>query len=154
MKFETHLAMESHPDFHLDANLDPIGFGLSLEGGCEARIGEIAVDVDEIPFRLAIPFLKRRGKPPLLGSIGGFKVTLSPVHVSIGGKGMRLQGVLGTKGVAGRMDGKVQCETDMDIAGKLVGRVGTLALQLDGALESEGAEEAKPRERIPKEVPD
>lgn len=143
MKFETHLAMQSHPDFHLDASLDPVTFGLVLRGSCEARIDRVSVDVGEIPFRLAIPFLKRRGKPPLLGSIGGFAVTLSPLHIKVGGRDMRLDGVLGTKGIAGRMDGKVQCKTDMDIDGKLVGRVGTLALQLDGALETEEAERAE-----------
>jgi hypothetical protein len=131
MKFKTHAAMQSHPDFHLNARLDPLGFELSARGSCEAGIGSVSARVDRIPIRLAIPFLKNGRQPPLLATIGPFSVVLSPIQVRTEAVSMRLEGVLGSKGIAAEVDGKVGCETRMDMEGQLSGKVGTFQVALE-----------------------
>lgn len=128
MKFKTQVKMQSNPDFHIDANIDPFGFKTSAKGSFESSVSSIAFNVDEFPIRLAIPFLKRNGKLPVVASIGGFKIKLSPFHIKVEEAAVELEGLLGTKGITGKMDGKVGCETKMDMVGKLAGAEGTFKI--------------------------
>ncbi len=133
MNFKTRIAMESFPGFHVDAGLDPMDFRASVRGSCEATVDSVSLRVSAIPLRMAIPFLKRRRRYPVLGSVGGFQITLSPLHLKVGEMGLKLDGVLGTKGIAGRMDGKIDCKTEMHVDGHLAGKVGTVTLEFDHA---------------------
>ena len=130
MKFKTHVAMQSYPDFNIETRLDPVDFNTSIQGSCEGAVSSISVTVDEIPIRVAVPFLKRREKMPVLASIGGLKITLSPFQVKAEGMAVQLQGVLGTKGITGKMDGKVNCKTEMEMDGRFSGKVGNFMVKL------------------------
>jgi hypothetical protein len=130
MRFKTYAAMESHPDFDVEARLDPIDFNARVHGSCEVTVDSVSVDVGEIPIRVAIPFLKRRAKYPVLASVGGFRIAFSPFRVRTKGMTVQLEGVLGTKGIVGKMNGKIDCKTEMKADGKLVGRVGTFTVEL------------------------
>lgn len=129
MKFNTHVAMKSHPGFNVDAQVNPIDFDASVHGTFEATAASISINVDEIPIRLAIPFLKRR-KPPVFASVGGFKMKFSPLQVKVEKATVQLGGTLGTEGIIGKMNGEVDCETEMDVDGNLVGKVGTFSVEL------------------------
>lgn len=123
MKFKTRAAMESNPDFYVDANLDSIGLNFSLQGSGEATVDSVSVEVDEVPIRLAIPFLKRR-RLPLFASIGGAKVRLSPFHIKAAGGPIQLEGVLGTDGISSKFNVKVKCKTNLEMDGRLAGLAG------------------------------
>jgi hypothetical protein len=131
VKFKTRIAMESSPGFDMDAALSPVGVNALVRGKCKAAIDSIAVTVGDIPVRLAIPFLKQR-KPPILASIGRFKITLSPIRLTAEGMEFELDGVIGTKGINAGIKGKVDCKTEMMMDGNLVGRVGTMSIEFDG----------------------
>lgn len=135
MKFNSRIAMESRPDFHLDGVLAPLGFDASLHGGCHATLDSVSLTVGEVPIRLAIPFLKRR-RPPVFVSIGRFKATLGPLRLTTEGMHFELKGVVGTDGIRGEAKGGVDCETEMRVDGDIRGQAGKLTVEFDEAEDS------------------
>lgn len=129
MKLNSRIAMASKPAFNADASVAPIGFSAMLGGSLRAALESVSVGVDEIPLRLAIPFLKRRGKPPVLASIGSFNIAVSPIQLATEAAGFQVEGVIGTKGIDAKIDGKVDCKTDMVLDGDVAGKVGALSLE-------------------------
>ncbi|MCP4711486.1 MAG: hypothetical protein GY869_22945 [Planctomycetes bacterium] len=123
--------MKSNPDFKLNARLESVGFKTSVQGSGEATIDSVSLNVGEIPIRVAIPFLKPRGKYPILTSIGPFDVKISPIELKLKAAKVELDGVLGTKGIAAKMEGKVNCETDLKLAGCAAGKVGNFLVKFE-----------------------
>jgi hypothetical protein len=133
MKFKTRAAMQSAPTFHVDARLDPVQVQGGLHGSGEAHVGPISVSIGEIPVRFVVPFLKRRRRQVMLGSIGGFDISLRPLQVGVKGLEVQVQGVLGPKGLSGSADGKVDCTTEVQMEGDVVGSVGRVIVELGEA---------------------
>ena len=131
MKFKTRVAMESHPSFDADVKIAPVDLGVSLRGSSRATIDSVSIAVDEIPLRLAIPFLKRRGRLQMVASIGGFNIGLSPIQLGIEDMGFQLDGMIGRKGTSAKVNGKVDCKTEMFVDGHLAGKVGTMRVELE-----------------------
>lgn len=131
MKFKTHGHMKSHAGVDVDANVAPVAFRASAGGALEGKVGSIAAGIREVPFRLAIPFLRPRHHLPVVAAIGGVHFRLSPFELRIEGTTVHFEGVLGTEGLHGSAEGKVSCETEMGVAGGLSGRVGTFTVELD-----------------------
>jgi len=129
MKFKTFWKMRSSPNFKVNADMEPIGLDAGLEGAFEAGVGAISASIGEIPVKVAIPFLKRRGKI-LVASVGGFKVKLDPFHVKLDCARLHLKGVLGQGGIKGSMECKVACRTEADMSGEVTGKPGILKLDL------------------------
>lgn len=127
MKFKTFWKMRSSPDFKVDADMEPIGIDAGIEGAFEAAIGAISASVGAIPVRVAVPFLKRRGKV-LVASVGGFKARIDPMHLKLGCARAQIKGTLGEKGIKGKMDFKVACRTEADMCGEVTGRPGAIRL--------------------------
>jgi hypothetical protein len=130
MKFDSHLKMRSHPGFKTEAAVEPIAFRASAKGAFNCEVSSIVVDVDEIPISLAVPFL-RRVEQIVIGKIGGFSIKLNPFQAQVESHGGEIDGVLGTKGIRGKLNGKVDCETDMNAKGIITGRLGTAVLTLE-----------------------
>ena len=130
MKFKTRAAMESAPSFHVDARLDPVQVQSTVHGSGEAHVGPVSVSVSEIPVRFVVPFLKRRRRQVMLGSIGGFEISLRPFQLGVKGLDVQMQGVLGPKGLSGSADGKVDCKTEVRMEGDVVGSVGRVIVEL------------------------
>jgi hypothetical protein len=122
--------MESTPGVHLHGDLDPLDLRTSISGSCAASIGSIHLHLSRIPVYVTIPFLKRR-RPQLMGVLGGVDLRVSPIDLSVEDMSLSLDGVLGTKGLRGRLDGHVDCETRMRVDGDVKGKVGTFTLALD-----------------------
>lgn len=137
MRFQTRVAMESSPGVHLHGDLEPLDLHTSISGSCAASIGSIHLHVSRIPIYLAIPFLKRR-RPQLMGAIGGVELRVSPIDLSVEDMNLSLDGVLGTKGLRGRLDGHVDCETKMRVDGDVKGKVGTFTLALEDEHDGHG----------------
>jgi hypothetical protein len=130
MKFKGHAHMASNPGVALDAKLGPVGFESALSGALELSIGAIAAGIDEFPIRLAIPFLKRRGGPVVVATLGGFKGRVKPFSVKVGTESLHVRGTVGTKGIEGRLEGQVACKTEMDLHGQVGGKLGSVVLNL------------------------
>ncbi|MGE3152119.1 MAG: hypothetical protein AB7G48_10925 [Nitrospiraceae bacterium] len=140
MKLNSQILMESEPEFSLQAMTAPIAFESTATGALSATVSCIAVKVDEIPINLAIPFLKRRGGMQMIASLGSFGVKVAPFSVTIEGASVRLEGILGTKGVQAEVKGKVGCKSKLNVKGKLFGKIANCAIELpDGDFE-EGVE--------------
>jgi hypothetical protein len=130
MKFKGHAHMASSPGMALDAKLGPIGFESALSGALELSIGAIVAGIDEFPVRLAIPFLKRRGGPVVVATLGGFKARVKPVSAKVGTESLHVKGTIGIHGIEGRLEAQAACKTDMDVHGQVGGRLGSVALNL------------------------
>ena len=130
MKFKAHALMRSHPEFTVDAKVAPVGFESSLSGSVEGAISSISAAIDEFPVRLAIPFMRRRSVLPMVAAVGGVKFKLKPFSVKVGAESFQLKGIVGTGGLEGKMVCQVACNTEMDMNGRVGGKVGSLVLQL------------------------
>ncbi len=125
MKFKVQALMRSHPEFDVQGKLNPMEVDLGLQGALSATIGVISGAVGEIPVRFQIPFLHRRR---VVASVGGFNVTLKPVEIQIEKAGMHVKGMFGAGGIQGAVQGKVNCQTEMDTHGHFSGKAGTMQL--------------------------
>ena len=128
MKFNAKGWMRSNPDFHLDADMAPLDFDLGVTGSFQATINAISGSVSEIPVKMAIPFLRRKEKQQVVASIGGFDLRLNPFNFQVKDAGIRLDGVVGKKGLKTSLDGKIGCNTEMNLKGGVDGKLGSVTM--------------------------
>jgi hypothetical protein len=140
MKFKGHARMGSSPSFTVDAKVEPVGFESSLGGAIEGTVGAIVASIEEFPIRLAIPFMKRRGDPPVVASIGGFKAKINPLSVKVAAESLHMKGIFGSKGIEGKIGCQVACRTEMEVQGRVGGKLGSVVLQLGSDDEFEETE--------------
>lgn len=140
MKFRSQAVMESNPDLKLEASSEPIGFESTATGSFKGDVSAIALSAEEIPIRLVIPFLRSGRGVRTIASVGGFGVRINPFTVSVEGAGVRLEGVLGTKGIRGTVEGKIGCRSKFDVSGKLFGKIASCTLDLSEDELEEGVE--------------
>jgi hypothetical protein len=133
MAISAHVTIGGSPEFHLRANTGPLAF--KLEGDCtvEVHTGEIRGTVDEIPIRMHVPFLRRLHGRVLVASVGPFGVKLEPLEVKLRALGARIAGVVGPEGLEGAVEGKVSCEMEIDVMGKIPRKL--IEDAIEGALE-------------------
>lgn len=137
MKLKGQGSMRSNAEAKLNAKIAPIPFESSVTGAAEASVGPITARFSRFPIRLAIPFMRRRPELPLIATIGGFKATVDQFLLKVENATLRLEGILGTKGMEGTVEGNIACNTEMKMAGKLFGKVGLSTLDLGDEPESE-----------------
>jgi hypothetical protein len=130
MNFKAKGKMTSQPSFAAKVNLDPLQFDTTAKGTLDLSIGPLSVYIGEIGVRFAIPFLKRRKKLPLVATVGGFHVNVRPFRVRSHGLALQLSGILGTEGSSGGIEGKVGCETEMEVEGKFPLKAGKVQINL------------------------
>jgi hypothetical protein len=129
MKFKAQGVMKSCPSFTTDVKAGPLDFESTAGARLEGTLGPVDASMDEIPIRLAIPFL-RRTKRPVVASIGGFKVKLNPFGIKVELANVHVKGILGTKGIEVKADARVDCKTDMKLKGELAGKGGVIEINL------------------------
>ena len=129
MNLKVHGQMRSNPALAAKLRMEPMEFDTSAKGSFDVEVGALQVRVSEIPFRMTVPFLRHRRRPPLVGSIGGFQFGLKPFHVKTKGLAVQVKGIV--KGLAGEIDAKVACKTDMDVEGQVHGKLGRLQIDLE-----------------------
>ena len=130
MKINGQLDLESCPDISIQAKSEPISFATKAKGSLVGQVSSIAVQVEEIPINLVIPFLRRPGCGQKIASLGSFGIKLSPFTVAVEGANVQLAGVLGTKGITCQLDGKVACKSKAIFNGKLFGKVANFSADL------------------------
>ncbi len=130
MKFWAKGLMKSAPGVKASVEIDPLKVEGSVKGSFKGSVGSISAVVDEIPIRLAVPFMKRRCRPPVVATIGGFRLKLNPFTVNIEGVSFDIGGVLGTEGIKSTLDCQVACRTEMDVKGGASAKLGRLEFHL------------------------
>jgi hypothetical protein len=112
--------MRSHPSMTAKMRMDPLHVDTNLMGGCECEVSRMSAYVGEVGIRFAIPFMKPRRKLPLVASVGGFNIRLKPFHVKLKGISLHVAATVGAgTGASAEVETKVDCETEMDVKGKL-----------------------------------
>ncbi|MEK6589211.1 MAG: hypothetical protein AABZ11_00885 [Nitrospinota bacterium] len=129
MKFKAQGVMKSCPSFATDVKTGPLDFEITAGARFEGALGPVDASMDEIPIRLAIPFLRRTNRP-VVASIGGFKVKLNPFGIKVELANVNVKGILGTKGIEVKADARVDCKTDMKLKGELAGKGGVIEVNL------------------------
>ncbi|MBI4377901.1 MAG: hypothetical protein HY578_02265 [Nitrospinae bacterium] len=129
MKFKAQGVMKSCPNFATDVKAGPLDFEITAGARLEGALGPVDASMDEIPIRLAIPFLRRTNRP-VVASIGGFKVKLNPFGIKVELANVNVKGILGTKGIQVKADARVDCKTDMKLKGELAGKGGVIEVNL------------------------
>jgi hypothetical protein len=122
--------MEGSPKFRLFARSSPIGFEASADGSAKGLAGPFVARVDEIPFTLRIPFLRRGRGLQTVASIGTFGVRLERFEVEAQAFGVRVGGILAKDVMRCTMGGTVACKTEIDMTGTIPGKVAKVAIQL------------------------
>jgi hypothetical protein len=128
MKFKVFGRMQSCPSIKLETEISPLDFGACINGHFHGELGPFHARIGEIPFRLAIPFLRRR--PVLMGSIGGFPIKLDRFQVNVEKAGLDVSGTVGLNGIQASAEAVVDCETDLQLQGTIMGKVGLSHLDL------------------------
>jgi hypothetical protein len=131
MNFKARGRMKASPEFVARVKMDPVRFETSLAGECGCHVSALTGHVGEIRVRLAIPFLKRRRRLPLVATIGDFHIRLQPFDVNLGLKHVHAAGTLGTEGLAGEIDAKMKCEMEGEVDGNLPIKLRPIHLDLD-----------------------
>lgn len=129
MNLKIHGQMRSNPALAAKLRMEPMEFDTSAKGSFDVEVGALHAHVSEIPIRMTIPFLRHRRRPPLVGSIGGFEFGLKPFHIKTKGLSLQVKGVV--TGLAGEIDAKVACKTDMEVEGHVHGKMGTIQIDLE-----------------------
>jgi len=122
MKFKVYGRMQSCPSVKLETDISPLSFRADINGHFKGELGPFSAEIGEIPFRLAIPFLKR--SPVVMGLIGGFPIKLDRFQVNVDKAALDVNGILGLEGIHASADAKVDCATDMQLQGQVMGKVG------------------------------
>lgn len=122
MKFWARGLMKSSPDFKVAVKTEPLNVESSVNGFLKGCVDSVSGALDEVPIRVAIPFMKcKKGRrPPVVASVGGFKLKIDPFCVNIDGVSLNMNGVLGTGGINSSLDCKVDCKTEIDVKGDAV----------------------------------
>jgi hypothetical protein len=123
MKFKFCGKMQSKPHMKVDASIDPVQFSTAMDGGFSGSLGPFRGGISDIPVRMAIPFMKRR-RLPVVAAFGGFRGRLDAFRFAVDSCSMGFNGTLGTKGIRGKMDCHGECESGMEAAGTISGKVG------------------------------
>ena len=131
MKFKGKVGVKSDMPFKVDARVEPLAFEAAVHGALDMEIGEIAARIGEIPIRMAIPFLRRKCRPPVVAEIGGFDVRMKPFRVRLDGGTLAFRGKLGDKQIRAQLDATMNCRSELDLEGKLSGEVGHFKMVLD-----------------------
>jgi hypothetical protein len=130
MKFKARGTMQSTPGFKTKLRMEPVQFDTSATGSLELAISPISAKMGEIPIRLAIPFMKPRRAIPVVMSLGGFSVKFDRFKINVQGASVDLGGTIGTKGVAAEVDCDVTCRTEMEVAGQVPLKLGSIRVNL------------------------
>ena len=136
MRYSSHATIEGAPRFDVRAQAEPIAITCGLEGAVRAGIGPIRARVGPVPVMVEIPFL---GRVRRVAAVGPFDIRLDPVDVAIEQIELRCAGALGTEGLTVGLEGGIACKMEVDLIGKLPGRVARARLEFEeeGELEDE-----------------
>jgi len=116
MTTTTHISLAAHPDLNLRVRMKPFEFEVGGHASFALTTGDIHVRFDEIPIRVAIPFLPRR---VIAGSVGPFGVQIKPFEAQLRALGVDARGVLGREHTEADLHGTGSCKADIEISGKL-----------------------------------
>jgi hypothetical protein len=131
MNFKAHGVMRSNPSFKNKVKMDPIQFDAKTEGSFDLEVGDLSLHIGEIGLRFAIPFMRPRGRLPMVATIGDFRIKTRPFSVRSKGIGVHVYGVVGKdKGLQGDIDVDVKCKTEMDVEGNVPVKVGRVQVDL------------------------
>ncbi len=132
MKVKLRGGMRSNPEVRLASRVEPVRFSTRLEGGASAGVGEISVGLSEIPLRLRIPFLKRRHRLLVIGTVGPVQLKLDPLTLALREMVFGAEGVLGGKeGLSVLSEGRIACETNFHAEGVAGGGFGVGPFRLE-----------------------
>ncbi len=123
MKFKALGKMTSKPSMRIDTSVEPIKFKVETRGSLEAGIGPVDAEISEFPVRVAIPFMGPRDELPVVARFGGVRIKLNNFPIKIQSMSFNVDGTMGTEGLQGTMDCKVDCETNMEASGDILGQV-------------------------------
>jgi hypothetical protein len=132
VKFKVFGLMKSSPGFTMENHIQPLDFSAHVKGMVKGEVGAVSVDVGEIPVRVRVPFLKGRRHMTIIGSVGGTRIMVDPVTLSINEMGVSFEGILGRmgKGILMHTNARVACQTEMEASGAVSGRVGVGSIDL------------------------
>jgi hypothetical protein len=128
VKYASHATIEGSPRFDVRAQAEPIAIRCGLEGAVRAGVGPITARVGPVPVMVTIPFL---GGAQRVAVIGPFDVHLEPVDVAVEQIELRCEGLLGADGLTAGLEGGVACKMEVDLTGKLPGRVARAKLEFE-----------------------
>jgi hypothetical protein len=133
--------MRSTPDFDMDTFLEPLSFNFDASGSFFGQVGEISASVDKVPIRVVIPFLKRKRRMLTVACIGGFNIKIHPMQIQIEKANVQTQGILGTKGLKGKLNGKIGCKSDINATGDISGKAANVKIEFEPEMEHDRPEE-------------
>jgi hypothetical protein len=129
MGFSTHLEISGNPEFEVKVKAAPLAFQVGGEGSLALSAKPISGHVEQIPIRVRVPFLKHNHGYVVAASIGPFGVHLHEIDATVRAFGVDFGGVIGKEGIDGDLAGGVRCCMQVDVQGKLPGKVVEAAIK-------------------------
>ena len=129
MGFSTRLGISGNPEFEVNVKAAPLDFQLGGEASMAFSSGPISGHVEQIPIRVRVPFMKANHGYVVAASIGPFGVHLHEINATVRAFGVEVGGVLGKEGIEADMAGVVRCCMEVDVNGKLPGKVVEAAIK-------------------------
>ena len=131
MNFKARGRLKATPSLSAKVKVDPVRFETSAAGSFDFHVGALSGYVGDVRVRFAIPFLKPRRHLPLVATIGGFRLHLKPFDIQCGTKGIHARGTLGTEGIAGDINARMDCEMEGNVDGDLPVKLGKIHVDVD-----------------------
>jgi hypothetical protein len=129
MALSTHLEISGNPEFEVNVKAAPLGFQVGGEASLALSAAPISGNVEQIPIRVRVPFLKHSHGYVVAASIGPFGVHLREITATVRAFGVDFGGVIGKEGIDCDLTGGVRCCMQVDVNGKLPGKVVEAAIK-------------------------
>lgn len=123
MGFSTHLGISGTPEFEVNIKAAPLAFQIGGEASLAVSAGPFSGHVGQIPLQVRVPFLKSNHGYVMAAALGPFDVHLREVNATLRAFGVEFGGVLGREGIDCDLAGVVRCRMDVDVNGKLPGKI-------------------------------
>lgn len=129
MAFSTHLEISGNPELKVNVKAAPLDFQLGGEASLAFSSGPISGHVEQISIQVRVPFLKHNHGYVVAASIGPFGVNLHEINATVRAFGVHVGGVLGKEGIDCDLAGDVRCCMQVDVNGRLPGKVVEAAIK-------------------------
>lgn len=129
MAFSTNLGISGNPEFEVNVKAAPLAFQVGGEAALALSAGPINGHVDQIPIRVRVPFLKHNHGYVVAALIGPFGAHLNEINAAVRAFGVDFGGVIGKEGIDCDLAGVVRCCMQVDMSGKLPGKVVEAAIK-------------------------
>ena len=113
MNLKSRLSVAMNPNLEIRGRARPIEFAVRGGGALEVATGHIHAELDVVPMRVAMPFMRNRRV--VLASFGPFRMTIKPLTLALQSSDVRAEGRIGgeEEGIEAKVHVEGHCQVEV-----------------------------------------